>query len=502
MLTYARERGIVRALHRYDVRVLFKPSSHTYSLRVRLRPRWAPTGASTIVSNALIPVNRGKGKYACGSAPVVVVREPELKWPVSSEFCRSDEVPLGGKMSPLSIVSLGAWLTAKRIKLYPTIFLTISSFLSVAYVLTVHGNLDIRGEPIGTDFSSFWAASGLVLSGNAGYVYDPVKHYAAQEAFFGKGVQYYAWFYPPPALLIIAPLGLLPYLISLFIWLAATGAAYIATVWRFIQRSDAIVPILCFPAVLINIIHGQNAFLSTSIVGTGLLMSDRYPVAAGMVLGTLCFKPQLAPMLAVAVLARANWKMALGAAFSVCSFATAATQIFGLEIWRQFWSDVPLSRIWLEEGIAGFAKMQSAFSAVRLIGGGIGLAYSIQAIVTISAAILLWMIWRSHASLRLRAGATGAAILLGTPFILDYDFVLLSLPVAALAAQGLEEGFRPWEKSALACAWVLPLIARPAGFASVPLSPEVVLFLLLLIWKRSTTPHKDVPPVEIPEPRL
>lgn len=60
MLTYARERGIVRALHRYDVRVLFKPSSHTYSLRVRLRPRWAPTGASTIVSNALIPVNRGR----------------------------------------------------------------------------------------------------------------------------------------------------------------------------------------------------------------------------------------------------------------------------------------------------------------------------------------------------------------------------------------------------------------------------------------------------------
>ncbi|MDP2354536.1 MAG: glycosyltransferase family 87 protein [Beijerinckiaceae bacterium] len=380
--------------------------------------------------------------------------------------------------------------------------MTISAALLVAYVLTGDGKLDIRGEPFGTDFSSFWAASGLVLSGNAGDAYDPVKHYAAQEAYFGKGVQYYAWFYPPPALLVIAPLGLLPYLISLFIWLAATGAAYVAIVWSFVRRSDAVVPILCFPAVLINIIHGQNAFLSTSIVGTGLLMSDRYPVAAGVVLGSLCFKPQLAPMLVVVVLARANWKMALGAAFSVCSLAIAATQIFGLEIWRQFWSGVPLSRIWLEEGIAGFARMQSAFSAVRLIGGGITLAYSIQAIITISAAVFLWMIWRSSASLRLRAGATGAAILLGTPFILDYDFVLLSLPVAALAAQGFEEGFRPWEKTALACAWILPLIARPAGFAYLPLSPEVAFFLLILIWKRATRPHEDGPPVDIPEPRL
>ncbi|WFU61431.1 glycosyltransferase family 87 protein [Bradyrhizobium brasilense] len=391
----------------------------------------------------------------------------------------------------MSIISSGVWLTAKRVQLYPTMFLTISAVLSVAYLLSGHSNLDVRGKPIGTDFASFWAASRFVLSGNAGDAYDPIKHYAAQEAFFGKGVVWAAWFYPPPALLIIAPLGILPYLISLFTWLAATGVVYIATVRRFISRPDSIVPVLCFPAVLINIIHGQNAFLSTSIVGTGLLMSDRYPTAAGMLLGTLCFKPQLAPMLAVVVFARGNWRMALGAAFSVCAIATAATQLFGPEIWRQFWSTVPLSRLWLEEGLTGFAKMQSAFSAVRLIGGGINLAYSIQAAFSISAAILLWMIWRSVASIRLRAGATGAAILLGTPFILDYDFVLLSLPIAALAAEGLEDGFRPYEKTILACAWTLPLIARLAGFAYVPLSPEIVMFLLVLIWRRATLPHRS-----------
>ncbi|MET3266035.1 alpha-1,2-mannosyltransferase [Bradyrhizobium japonicum] len=389
-------------------------------------------------------------------------------------------------MLSLSLISSGLWLTPKRVYWYPKVFFSISLALWVAYVLTGHGGLDFRGHPIGTDFSSFWAASSLVLSGHAGDAYDQIKHYEAQQAHFGEGVQYYAWFYPPSALLLVAPLGILPYLPALIIWLAATGAAYVATVYRFIQRADAIIPILCFPAVLINTIHGQNAFLSTAIVGTGLLMSDRRPFAAGLILGTLCFKPQLAPMLAVVVVARMNWKMALGAALSVCSLLISATLIFGLEVWQQFASIVPVSAMWLEYGVMGFAKMQSAFATVRLLGGGIGLAYSIQALVTISIAVLLFMIWRTSASPRLRAGATGAAILLGTPFLLDYDLVLLSLPIAALAAEGLENGFRPYERTALACAWLLPLMARPAGFAHIPLSPEVVACLLVLIWRRTT----------------
>ncbi|MGY8634635.1 glycosyltransferase family 87 protein [Bradyrhizobium sp. 14AA] len=385
----------------------------------------------------------------------------------------------------MSIISEGAWLTARRVNLYPRMFVMISAALWAAYVLTGHDGLDFRGHPIGTDFSSFWATSGLVLAGHAGDAYDPAKHYAAQQAVFGPDVQYYAWLYPPPALLIIAPLGMLPYAVSLITWLSITGAAYIATVYRLIRRSDALAPILCFPAVLINTIHGQNAFLSTAIVGTGLLMSDRYPVAAGMVLGTLCFKPQLAPMLAIVVIARADWRMAFGAAFSSCLLIISTMVIFGFDVWHQFASVIPVSRFWLEQGVMGFFKMQSTFAAVRLLGGDVQLAYAIQALVTVLAAILLLMIWRSPASLRLRVGATGAAILLGTPFVLDYDFVLLSLPIAALAAEGLESGFRPYEKTALVCAWMLPLLARPAGLAHVPLSPETVMLLLILIWLRA-----------------
>lgn len=387
----------------------------------------------------------------------------------------------------LSVLSSGTWLTAERAKLYPLLFLTIQALVFLGMVLAGHGNLDAFGKPLGTDFASFWTASEFVLAGNAANAYHPIQHHAAQTALWGKEVGYYLWLYPPTALLLVAPLGLLPYLASLFSWLAVSGAAYIATIWKFTPRAEALVPTLGFPAAITNVGHGQNAFLSTAIVGIGLLISDRRPIAAGVLLGCLCYKPQLAPMLLIVVLARRNWKMALGAVVSITAQIVTATLLFGPEIWISFKSSLPLAQASLEQGIIGFGKMQSVFAAVRLIGGGINLAYSAQAAVAIAAAALLWLIWRTKTSLQLRAGATAAAMLLSTPFVLDYDFVLLALPIAALTSEGLRTGFKPYEKSVLAAAWVLPLVARlVATHANISLSPEIVLLLLVLIWKRAS----------------
>ena len=399
-----------------------------------------------------------------------------------------DGMPKQPPYSLLSVLASGSWLTAERAKLYPLVFLTIQALAYLGLVLAGHGNLDAFGRPIGTDFASFWTASEFVLAGNAANAYHPIQHHAAQTALWGKELDYYAWLYPPTALLLVAPLGLLPYLASLFSWLAVTGAAYVATIWKFTPRAEALVPILGFPAAAVtNVAHGQNAFLSTAIVGIGLFISDRRPTAAGVLLGCLCYKPQLAPMLVIVVLARRNWKMALGAVLSITAQIITATLLFGSDIWTNFESILPLARAVLEEGLVGFGKMQSVFAAVRLIGGGNSLAYCVQAAVAVAAAILLWRIWRSEASLSLRTGATGAAMLLGTPFVLDYDFVLLALPIAALTSEGLRTGFKPYEKSVLAAAWILPLVARlTAVHANIPLSPEIVMLLLVLIWKRAS----------------
>ena len=320
-------------------------------------------------------------------------------------------------------LAAGTWLTRERATHYPTIFLALQAVAVLGVIWTGHDMLDVLGTPKGADFASFWTASQAVLTGRPAEAYDTGLHHAAEMALFGPNVGFFAWFYPPMALLLVAPLALLPYGGSLVVWLTVTGAAAVATIRRFIPRAGTLIPILGFPAVFINIGHGQNGFLSTGLLGSGLLLSERRPLLGGALLGCLCYKPQLFPMLGVAVLARRDWRLAAGAVLGVAALAALSTLLFGLDVWLSFLSVLPLARASLEQGLIGFEKMQSVFSAVRLLGGSVTVAYALQTLVAIAAATALWQIWRSGASLPLRAGAIAAAALLGTPFILDYDLV-------------------------------------------------------------------------------
>src|SRR6266446_8396017 len=100
----------------------------------------------------------------------------------------------------LSVLTSGSWLTAERAKLYPLAFLTVRAIIFLASMLAGHGNLDVFGRPIGTDFASFWTASWFVLVGNPAGAYDLIQHHDATTMFFGKEVGYSTWFYPPTAL--------------------------------------------------------------------------------------------------------------------------------------------------------------------------------------------------------------------------------------------------------------------------------------------------------------
>ncbi|MDQ2804128.1 MAG: DUF2029 domain-containing protein, partial [Pseudomonadota bacterium] len=66
------------------------------------------------------------------------------------------------------------------------------------------------------------------------------------------------------------------------------------------------------------------------------------------------------------------------------------------------------------------------------------------------------------AARRLGSVAEGAVLvasaMLCTPFLLDYDLVCLSLPLAWVAAEARRTGWRPWEKIVVLAAYVLPLM--------------------------------------------
>jgi hypothetical protein len=59
--------------------------------------------------------------------------------------------------------------------------------------------------------------------------------------------------------------------------------------------------------------------------------------------------------------------------------------------------------------------------------------------------------------------------------------VILAPALAALAARGLDRGFRPYEKTLLALAWAMPLLARTVmGWTGFPLAVAVLVVLLVV----------------------
>jgi alpha-1,2-mannosyltransferase len=386
------------------------------------------------------------------------------------------------------LIKSGAWLTRERMHGYCLILLAVSLAASVIWIALADGLIDRNGKPIGTDFSNVWAAGKLVLNGEPQAPYDPVRQHAAEEeAFGGQQVPFYGWHYPPIFLLVGAGLALLPYAWALLAWMALTLPAYLWTLHTILPRKPTVLLALAFPAVFINLGHGQNGFLTAALLGGGLVLLDKKPMLAGVLIGSLAYKPQFAPLIPLVLLATGRWRVIAAAAATVLAACAFTLVLFGPQVWLAFADSTTFSRVVvLEAGDTGWPKIQSLFSAVRLWGGGIEVAYAAQTILTLALAASLVWLWRGSAAAELKAAALACACLLATPYLLDYDLVVLAVAIAFFARHGLAHGFRDYEITLLAFTWLAPLLARSlAGAIGLPLGLIAMLALYALILRRA-----------------
>lgn len=358
--------------------------------------------------------------------------------------------------------------------------------LTVARWLLVGFGVQFLGDTRNVDFASFWAASDLTLHGHPDWVYVPERHAAAQSMLPGSEQGYAAFFYPPVFLLLCLPLALVGFLPSMAIWLGLTGAAWLAVARRIVPRRVGWLPVLAFPAAWNNLWHGQNGFLSTALLGAGALALDRRPFVAGLWFGCLSFKPQLALVVGPALLAARRWRAVLGAATSAVVLGLVSLLVFGPETWAAFLANTALARRTLETELVGSAKMQSVFAAIRLLGGGVGSAYAAQALVGVPAVILVARLAARRPGGMAEGALMATAAMLASPFLLDYDLVMLSVPMGWVLAEAAREGrFLTWEKFVLAAAFALGLLARTVATRfGVPTAPFVCAAVLLVVARR------------------
>jgi hypothetical protein len=385
-------------------------------------------------------------------------------------------------------IKSGVWLTSERLRHYPLILIGIALIAAVAWIALSDGLIDRNGKPIGTDFSNVWAAGNLVLAGEPAGPYDLVRQAGAErDAFGGRPVPIFGWHYPPLFLFVAAGLALLPYGWALAVWVGLTLPAYLITLRSILPRMETLLVGLAFPAVFVNIGHGQNGFLTAALLGGGLRLLDERPWLAGVLIGLLAYKPQFAVLAPLALLATGRWRAICSCAATVIAACAASVAAFGAQAWHAFASSTAFTRtVVLEQGNIGWAKIQSIFSAVRMCGGSIDAAYAAQiALGTGVAATLLWL-WRSRAAYELKAAALACGCLLATPYLLDYDLVVLAIAIAFFVRHALVGGFRDYEISVLSFCWIAPLFARTiAGATTIPLGLISMLALYGLALHRA-----------------
>jgi alpha-1,2-mannosyltransferase len=380
----------------------------------------------------------------------------------------------------------GTWLTRERLRGYPLLLGIALGGTLLALILTRSGLNDHWGRALGTDFSQVWIAGGEIRAGHPAQPYDNAAHAAAQAAVFGASDTFYSWPYPPYFFAIAALAATVPYLPALAIWQGTTLLFYFGAVLRA-ARPIAIAPsaviwvAAVFPAVTINFMHGHNGFLTAALLTFGTMLLPKRPLLAGMLLGLLAYKPQLALAVPIALLAGGFWRGTAAATLTVVAATVATLAAFGVEPWHAFVGSMAFTQhVVLEQGGPGFAKMQSAFAAVRLLGGSISAAYAVQTFLTVVVLACLAVLWRSDADHRLKAAALMVASLLTTPYSMDYDMVVLGPAIAALASLGIERGFRPYGMSLLALVWIMPLVARVC--ATAILLPLGIIAMTVLFW--------------------
>jgi hypothetical protein len=381
----------------------------------------------------------------------------------------------------------GSWLTRERV-IRVAIIAGLMSLLCIGWLFGfAQGTLDATGRPLGSDFSQVWAAGTMALNGHSADVWSWSGHFAVQQQIHNDpGVEVYGWHYPPLFLLVASCLALLPYVPALVVWQASTLGAFAWLMWRLVPRRETILLVLAAPVTLVCLAHGHNGFLTGLLLGGGLVLLDRKPLAAGLLFGCLIYKPQFAFVIPPLLLVTANWRAILGACISAALLVTVTLLIWGWPVWQAFLDSLPLTKaVVIEQGNTGWHKIMSPFAAMRMWGAGLGTAYALQAAAT-AAAIAAVLFLARTGDARLRNSAVAAAALVATPYVLDYDFVILGLGIAFLWLDGEESGFLPWDRTLLALVWAAPLFARQvAEFTLVPLGLATAVVMIALPVRRA-----------------
>lgn len=378
----------------------------------------------------------------------------------------------------LAIFERPLTLTAARVA--AAILLAFYVVVAVAWCATIRDGIDWNGESYGGDFIIFWGAAKLAAAGQAVQAWAEPVLTAMQRTAVPRVSTGMIWVYPPTNLLLVAPLGWLSYGVGWFAWWMSTGALYLGMVRAFSPSRWALIFGAAFPGAFISVYCGQNGFVSAALLGLGFLWLDRRPVLAGVMIGLMAFKPQLAILTPFLLAATGRWKSFVSAGVTAVAFVGLATAVYGVESWEAFFGVLPhVQDVVVNRNVPVF-RMPSFFVTATWLGAPREWGLIIWALTALPIAAATVWAWRTRAPHLLKVGLAGAAVLLVTPYSWNYDLVVLAIPAAALMEHGRRGGVTApgWRFTVLLIALTPFAFLKLNQFTGVQWMP----FALVAIW--------------------
>ncbi|WP_175975881.1 glycosyltransferase family 87 protein [Burkholderia sp. BCC1047] len=388
------------------------------------------------------------------------------------------------------------WLTADRIIPYSCIMLMLFVALLITWGVVTHGFTSKATARPGTDFAVFWTAAQLVLQGHAATAYDPAAFMQAELAQFGAYLQHQPlpWLYPPTMLLFIAPAALVPFLPAYLLFSAGSLLCYAFAVSRLSglrahlpRPRAALLVMVAYSAVFLSALFGQNSILTAGLAALALHLLDRRPVIAGLLIGLLAIKPQLAVVFPFVLIAARAWRAFAAAAVSATLFAAAGVSLTGPAVLSGLAHTMSTVRDQHFMLPSYWLASPTPFAALRLAGMPIPVALAAQAAVAVLAIAAAVDVWRRTRDMRLRGAALAVATLLTTPYLWGYELTWLGVAIFCLIAYCLDEGWLPGEQATVVLAWLLPIFEMFNRLMRFPqVGPIVLLAVLLIVVHRAT----------------
>ncbi len=172
-------------------------------------------------------------------------------------------------------------------------------------------------------------------------------------------------------------------------WVGVTLAIYVLATRRVVDVPYS----LSHPSVLMNGLIGQNGFLTAAIFTGGVSLLRKRPFVAGIILGSLVIKPQLALLLPVAVIAARLWPAIAGALASAAAFGLVSLALFGTGVFTGFVEILPLYRELMRQDKWPWNEFISVFAFVRYFGIDQSIALTVHFVIAAAAATLTWIAW-------------------------------------------------------------------------------------------------------------